>query len=196
MEDFPTKGWKINDGSLIAEGAADAAARGGDIVTKNRYAFFEFETEFKLSKAANSGIKYFVRNDYNASSEDMLGLEYQLIDAEGYAETHEPLTETHTMGALYDLIPPSIPAIFIRPAGEWNHARIVSRPDKTVEHWLNHNKVLEYKRGSNNYDALVKRSKFQGLSNFGLASDGHIMLQDLGGAVSFRSIQLRTLAER
>ena len=193
MENFPTKGWNVKDGVLTALGAADAEARGGDIVTKDQYAHFEFETEFKLTKAANSGIKYFVTSEYDAKSTGMLGLEYQVIDGKGYAEEHEPLTETHNIGALYDMIAPNIPEIYIRPPGEWNHARIVCRPNETVEHWLNHIKVLEYKRGSNKYNALIKKSKYKDFSNFGLAEEGHIMLQDHGGEVSFRSIQIRNI---
>ncbi len=193
MKDFPQKGWNVKDGVLSTEGSSDPALRGGDILTRDEFSSFEFELEFKLTRAANSGIKYFVTEAYDQSAGSAIGLEYQIIDDAGYIADHGPLTNTQTLGALYDLIPPTIPPAYIRPSGEWNHLRIVSRADKTVEHWLNHIKVLDYRRGSSNYISLVRKSKFKGFKNFGLADQGHILLQDHGGAVSFRSIQVRNI---
>ncbi len=73
----------------------------------------------------------------------------------------------------------------------WQHARIVARADGTVEHWLNGVKVLEFKRGSDDYRAHVAASKFKSTPGFGEAQKGRILLQDHGDAVSFRSIKIR-----
>jgi hypothetical protein len=75
----------------------------------------------------------------------------------------------------------------------WQHARIVARADGTVEHWLNGVKVLEFKRGSDDYRAHVAAGKFKSTPGFGEAPKGRILLQDHGDAVAFRSIKIREL---
>ncbi|MEE8487057.1 MAG: DUF1080 domain-containing protein, partial [Gemmatimonadota bacterium] len=84
------------------------------------------------------------------------------------------------------------PRGIVRPAGEWNHARIVVESGR-VEHWLNGVKLLEYVLGSEEWLDLVKASKFNDWPEYGLAHSGHIGLQDHGDPVWFRNIKLREI---
>jgi len=91
---------------------------------------------------------------------------------------------------LYDLIAPQ--NIRFNGVGEWNRARIVVQ-GKHVEHWLNGFKTVEYERATQVWRALVNYSKYVVWPNFGEAPKGHILLQDHGNRVSFRSIKIREL---
>ena len=101
-----------------------------------------------------------------------------------------------TLASLYDILPRAklMTNVGVAPRIDvWQHARIVSRADGTVEHWLNGIKVLEFKRGSDDFRAHVAASKFKATPGFGEAAKGHILLQDHGDAVAYRSIKIRTL---
>ena len=95
-----------------------------------------------------------------------------------------------TLAGLYDLIPPQ--GVRFNGIGEWNRARIVVRGSH-VEHWMNGFRTVEYERGTQMWRALVDHSKYTVWPAFGEAPTGHILLQDHGNRVSFRSIKIRKL---
>ena len=189
-EDFPDTGWVIENGYLkvLPTGGAESKG-GGDIVTNDEYSNFDLSFEFLITEGANSGVKYFVTEDY-ASTGSAIGLEYQILDDQRHPDAKMGRDGNRTLSSLYDLIQASNKRF--NGIGFWNSARIVST-NGHVEHWMNGFKVLEYTRGDEAFRTLVKISKYNIYPGFGEAEKGHLLLQDHGNEVAFRSIKIRIL---
>jgi hypothetical protein len=194
---FPEEGWVIDDGLLtVLEPGGGESRNGGDIVTEEEFSSFELEVDFMVSPGANSGIKYAVIEGLHTGVGSAIGLEFQILDNTSHPDARMGVAGNHTMGSLYDLITAENlsegPAsrMRINSPGQWNKARLVVRGNQ-VEHWLNNLKVVEYDRGSQIFRNLVAKSKFSGFEGFGEAVSGHLLLQDHGNEVSFRSVKVR-----
>jgi hypothetical protein len=182
-KDAAPDGWKVVDGALTL-----TAARTGDIITADQYENFDFRFEWRISKNGNSGVFYLVqeapelRNTYNS------GPEYQVLDNAGHPDAKNG-PDRHA-GANYALQAPSKDVT--RPVGEWNEGRIVKR-GAHVEHWLNGEKVVEYELWSDEWKALVAKSKFNAMPAYAKAKKGHLALQDHGDEVAFRNLKIKVL---
>ena len=177
---FPEKGWVIENGVFTT----DPAGKGGDIITAEQFSDFELSLDFRITKGANSGIKYFVLPGTN------LGMEYQILDDNVHPDAKLGKNGNRLQGGLYDVIPPK--GKKDKPVGEWNNARIISKGNH-VEHWLNGKKVVEFERGSKEFLAYKAESKFKDNANWGTPKQTPILLQDHGDVVSFRNIKIRKL---
>ena len=193
QENFPAKGWQIKNGEIsVVDTSGAEGGQAGDIVTNKKYGAFILQFDFKLTEGANSGVKYFVTlSEHNTGS--AIGLEYQVLDDDKHPDAKLGSIGNRTLASLYDLIPSIREKRARRKIGEWNRGMVIAYPDGRVEHYLNGWKVLDYKRGSQYFYALVAKSKYEKWPNFGMAPEGYILLQDHGNVVSFRSIKIQEL---
>lgn len=200
LETFPEEGWFIADGVLSVEQSDGAESRnGGDIVTIEEYENFILEVDFKITKGANSGIKYFVDTELNQGAGSSIGCEYQILDDDNHPDAKMGKDGNRTLASLYDLIPanakrynPDLQREKRTNGYNWNRAKIIVQGDD-VEHYLNGILVVKYNRSGQQWKDLVAGSKYKVWPNFGEARTGHILLQDHGDKVSFKNIKIKTL---
>jgi hypothetical protein len=178
-QDSMPAGWQVVDGALTRVG------QGGDIVTTDQFGNFELTVDWRIAEGGNSGIFYRVTEEAGAVYET--GPEMQVLDDARHADGKSRLTAAGSDFGLY----PSPPGV-VKPAGEWNEARLLVAGSH-VEHWLNGTKVVEYELGSPDWESRVRASKFAQWPGYGRAARGHIALQDHGDAVAFRNIRIRPL---
>jgi hypothetical protein len=173
-------GWRVIDGIITKEKGAD------DIMTRDQFANFELDLDWKLAKGGNAGIFYRGTQEYDHIY--WSGPEYQLLDDANAPDGKSRLTSA---AAAYGLYPP--PAGVVKPFDEWNTTRLIVN-GAHVEHWLNGQKVVEYELWSADWKAKVAASKFSAYPNYGLAKRGYIGIQgDHNGALSLRNIRIREL---
>src|SRR5260221_13833471 len=178
-------GWQVKDGSLACIDPHNA----GDIVTAEKFDWFELQLDYNISEGGNSGIMFHVTDEGTAAW--ATGPEIQLEDN---AKAADP----QRCGWLYALYQPPTdpktgkPLDATKPAGEWNHVKLIVSPEKCV-HEINGVKYFEYTLGSDDFKARVAKSKFNSMPLFAKFDKGYIALQGDHGQVSFRNIKIRPI---
>ncbi|MGE5644398.1 MAG: DUF1080 domain-containing protein [Acidobacteriota bacterium] len=212
----PGDAWTIEEGCLKARANPRITE---DLFTRDTFRDFELEFEWRIAPGGNSGVKYLIqdhaflldaparrfedlvnrslerrRPDRPAQGQDyVIGFEYQLIDdARNSDAKNGPL---HQTGALYDMLPPARAAA--RPAGEFNHTRIVVR-GAHIEHWLNGVKVVDANLGAGEVEAHSAKRWGAGSPVYNLLvkrprRDCPISLQNHGADTWFRNIRIRRM---
>jgi hypothetical protein len=181
--DKVTDRWKVSNGELYLDKSVTAGA--GDIMTDEEFQDYELSLEWKISPCGNSGIIFNVVEDEKFKNTYNSGPEMQVLDNTCHPDAK---IAKHRAGDLYDLI--AVSKETVKPAGEWNHVRIVSKNSK-MEFWLNETKVVDFTMHTPEWKKMVANSKFKSMPGFAEAKKGHIALQDHGDAVWFRNIKIR-----
>jgi len=172
-------GWQAVDGALTRVGSA------GDIISLQTFSDFELTFEWKLQEGGNSGV--FLRAIEGPELIYHAAPEMQILDNDGHRDGRSPLTST---GSNYALHP--APEDIARPLGEWNQVKIIVEGAK-VEHWVNGQKVVEYELWTRDWKDRVAASKFSEWPEYGMATSGHIGIQDHGSWVAFRNMKIRPI---
>jgi len=181
-------GWQVKDGTLACVDPHNA----GDIVTAEKFDWFELQLDYNISEGGNSGIMFHVTDDVGAAW--ATGPEIQLEDN---AKAADP----QRCGWLYGLYQPPAdpktghPIDATKPAGQWNHMRILISPEKCV-HEVNGVKYVEYVLGSDDFNARVAKSKFGKMPKFAKSENGYLALQGDHGEVAFRNIKIRAIEQK
>lgn len=190
-QDAVSDGWKVENDELVRFGK-----KAGDIITKEKYKWFELSLEYKISEGGNSGLMFHVNEDNPKPYQS--GPEIQIQDnVKGH--------DKQLAGWLYQLYKPKAPTWTqqyegsaeldaTRPAGEWNQIFLRIHP-KQCEVSMNGNLYYRFKLGNDDWKKRVAASKFAKWEGFGTAGEGFICLQDHGNLVSFRNIKVRRLSD-
>lgn len=177
--------WVVDNGALHFDNTKTEGK--GDIITDAEYENFELSIEWKIDSCGNSGIIFNVVEDPKYKYVWLTGPEMQVLDNDCHPDAK---IIKHRAGDLYDLI--SCSTETVKPAGEWNQARIVSE-NGNYQFWLNGTNVVNFTMHTPEWDAMVAGSKFKDMPDFGKATKGHIALQDHGDKVWYRNIMIRVL---
>jgi len=180
-------GWQVKDGTLACVDPHQA----GDIVTKDKFDWFELSLEYNISEGGNSGVMFHVTDEGGAIW--ATGPEVQLEDNQKAAD---PIR----CGWLYNLYKPADdpktgkPLDATKPVGEWNVVRVVvAAPPAKSEIDVNGVKYYDFVWNSDDFKARVAKSKFKDMPHFAKSDSGFLGLQGDHGAVAFRNIKLRPL---
>ena len=184
--------WKIEDNAMnvfIGEGKKPGQGADGDIVfgTK-KFKNFELSIDWKVSKMANSGIFYNVR-EVPGKPVYYAAPEVQVLDN---VDATDNKIDSHLAGSLYDMLPADPKTV--KPVGSWNTI-VIKVKDGKVTHTQNGVLVCSYSLWTPEWDKMVQNSKFKSFPGFteGISKEGFIGLQDHGYPVWFRNIKIREL---
>lgn len=177
--------WTIEDGTFTMTTRGRAESQ--DIITDKVYKRFAFSVEYKLTKAANSGIIYQVAEDPKYKFPYETGPEFQIMDQDNWPDT---LETTQICGANYAMYPPKSKPY--KPLGEWNHILLVVNGNNVTQ-ILNGEIIVEFVKNSEEWTKLRNSGKWANYPDYGKYEEGHISLQNHGTQVFFRNIKIKEL---
>lgn len=184
MKSFPDC-WTIEDGSftMVTTGSKESL----DIVTNDVYRNFALSVDYKMTKAANSGVIFQIAEDPKYKFPYETGPEFQIIDHENWPDK---LEDWQINGANYAMYPPM--AKPYKQVGEWNHLFLVV-DGNFVTQMLNDVVIVKYEKNSEEWKKLRNSGKWVAFPDWGKFDEGRISLQNHGTKVWFRNIKIKQL---
>jgi cytochrome c len=182
--------WSVSDGAIHLNKTQKEGFQvkgGGDIVTAKEFENFELSIEWKIAPCGNSGIIFNVVEAPEYQYVWQTGPEMQVLDNACHPDAK---IEKHRAGNLYDLI--ASPTESVKPATEWNVAKIISNKGN-LELWLNGVLQVKTTMFTPEWETMIKGSKFKDMPGFGKSKKGKISLQDHGDLVWYRSIKIKEI---
>ena len=176
----PGAGWSEENGVIALSGKG-----AGLLLSKEEYADFELEWEWKLAEGGNNGVKYWVAK---VGGREWLGIEYQMIDDSRHPDGLRG--GSHTTASIYALKAAAKDRV-IKPVGEWNHSRVVVK-NGVIEHHLNGKLASTVDTRSEEWKECVANSKFKNKQGFA-PGRGKLMLTEHGNPTWFRNIRIKAL---
>jgi hypothetical protein len=169
-------GW-TGEGYVVEDGAIVCTEKGGNLVTRETFASYALEFDFKLTAGANSGLGIHYPGTGDAAS---TGMELQILD--NSSEKNSGMLDTQLHGSIYNLA--GAKKSVLKPAGEWNHQKVsVLGSALLVE--LNGEIILR----SNLDDLSARNPAHAGAKR----RSGHIAFLGHGDLVSFKEIKITEL---
>ena len=179
--------WKVEAGLL--NGLGQGSDSTGYLVSESQYENFVLTFDWKISKGGNSGVFYHVIESPEFKLPYATGPEYQVIDDIDFPRD---LKEWQRVGANYAMHNAVKSKGTVKKAGMWNTSKIVF-DNGHVEHWLNGEKIVEFKAWTEDWFTRKTEGKNAGFPEYGLARHGHFSLQDHGSPVWYKNIKLKEL---
>tara|TARA_R110000868_G_scaffold113100_1_gene303858 strand:+ start:2599 stop:3324 length:726 start_codon:yes stop_codon:yes gene_type:complete len=182
--------WKAEDGTLHLDSSKKEGwqtANGGDIVFEKTYKNFDFKIDWKMSKAGNSGVMFYVQEGKQYEYPWNTGIECQVADNQN---NEDGKIDKCRAGDLYELV--SCSKDVTKPANEWNQLEIISI-NGYLTVILNGEKVISTALWDKKWKELIAATKFKDMPDFGTFKTGKIALQDHGADVWFRNIMIKEL---
>lgn len=180
--------WSVDSGNLVCNPHAKNVKH-GDLVTDKEYENFDLKFEWKISRAGNSGVFVNVQERPELGSTFSTGPEYQLLDDKN-VEADYLKDSSHKAAAIFGVIPNK--SNTIPKSGEWNQSRILQQNGK-LTFWLNGVQTIQVDLKSDEWKKIVAASSMSRFPEFGVATRGHLAVQDWTNGVSFRDIKIREL---
>ncbi len=180
--------WSADSGQLICNPHAKNVKH-GDLVTDGEYENYDLKFEWKISKAGNSGAFINVQEQPEYGATFATGPEYQLLDDKNM-EPDYLKDPSHKAAAIFGVIPNG--SNTIPNSGAWNQSRILQKDGK-VTFWLNGVQTLTADLKSDAWKKAVASSGMSRYPAFGLATKGHIGVQDWTNGIAFRDIKIKEL---
>ncbi|MGE5395414.1 MAG: DUF1080 domain-containing protein [Candidatus Saccharibacteria bacterium] len=174
--------WIIEDNALTM--TTEGRQESQDIITDKTYKSFAFTAEFKLTKGANSGIIWQVKEDTTYKFPYETGPEFQVIDEDNWPDK---LEDWQKCGANYAMYPPKAKAA--KPLGEWNRMLLVVNGNHVTQ-LLNGVVTAEYDKYSDEWKKLRDSGKWAAYPDYGKFDEGHISLQNHGTKVWYRNVKI------